>query len=198
VGKPPSAPPPSTTSLDPVNIGPDQTLSGGNLTVTNNVGGNGIARSIANHSSGKYYAEVTFNVASNVAVGFVSGTDSLSAFLEGVGVGTGYSNGIWGGSVSGTTTAPPISYLINGHVFGIAVDVGNRAAWIKDITAGSLWNADATADPASNVHGAILGGSVGTGAIFLAETVGNVTDSMTFNFGATSYVGTPPAGFGNW
>lgn len=186
----------SFTTFDPSNTGIGQTLSNGNLTVENTNSSNGISRTIANHSSGKYYAEFIFT-GGNIGIGVVSGSDSITTFIGGVGVGVGY-NGGYIGSVSGTTTAPAITATNDGHVFGVAVDVSNRAMWLKDITAAGFWNANATANPATNVNGAILGGSVASGAIYLGETCGNLNDTITFNFGAMAYTGIPPVGFGNW
>jgi hypothetical protein len=186
---------PASTTFDPVNLGSTITLSGGNLTATGS-GGNSLTRTLASHSSGKYYAEFTVGAATNIGVGVVAAAFGVNDYIgDGSSVGTGYGSAYLG-SVSGTTTCDSIQTV--GHTYGVAVDVGNRTMWVKDLTAGGNWNANVSANPATNTNGAILGGTVATGAIFLAFTPGFNGDNATFNFGATAYVGTPPSGFGNW
>jgi hypothetical protein len=56
------ASPPVTTAFDPAHIGSALTLSNSNLTATNSVFASNNARSIASHSTGKYYFEVTMTI----------------------------------------------------------------------------------------------------------------------------------------
>lgn len=188
-----------TTTLDPSNLGSTQALSLGNLTVTGS-GGNGIARSISNHSSGKYYCEVTCTTVDNAAIGVCDASMSVNSYLGAVGDSTGVFNGgsayLGAGSwISGTTT---VDGPVASHVFAIALDVGNLSLWIKDLTAGGNWNANASANPATNTDGAILNGGLASGVLYAAATCANPGDSVTFNFGGSAYGGTVPSGFGNW
>jgi hypothetical protein len=188
----------TTTTLDPANKGASQTLSNGNLTTTGN-GTNGIARSIASHTTGKYYYEVTIGSVSNLLVGFVNAGESLNAYVGGSVNSLGAANGGgWLGDAGGTTTS---ATLVNGHVYGLAIDLGAMKAWILDITSGTgQWNANATANPATGVNGCTYGafGLGFTPPIYAAGTAAANGNNMTFNFGATAYTGTPPSGFGNW
>lgn len=180
------------TSLDPANKGANVSLSNGNLTGTATSSANSITRSIASHTSGKYYCEVTIGTAANTAIGICNSAAALTEYITQLGT---HSCGTFGtayGGAGGTTTAPA---LTAGHVLGIAVDIGNAAMWIKDITAAGNWNANGTANPATNVNGATFSC---TGTVYVATTLGNNADNVTYNFGATAYTGTPPAGFGNW
>lgn len=206
VGQIPSWPPvqpaavaPSTTTLDPANKGTSQTLSNGNLTVTG-TGSDGIVRSIANHSSGKYYLEFTTgsNSIGNGGVGVINSSGNLNTFIAGDSNNAGVAYGAsttWHGAVSGTTTSPGYA---NSHVYALAIDVGNRTGWIKDLTAAGNWNSNVSADPATNTNGATFTGALASGALYAMASMGLAADIATFNFGATAYVGTPPAGFGNW
>jgi hypothetical protein len=189
---------PSTTTFDPANLGTGQALSNGNLTVTGNT--NAIARTVTNHNSGKYYAEITVNslTGNNSIIGAVDSSASLNNYLGQTSDGFGaYSGSGWITSGGGTTTSPA---FVAGHVYALAIDIGNSVGWIKDLTAGGNWNSNASADPATNSSGAGFGGNMipGSPAIYMAVTVGASGDSLTANFGGTSYVGTPPAGFVNW
>jgi hypothetical protein len=192
-------PPPSTTTFDPANLGSTQALSGGNLTVTGT--GNGTARTLASHTTGKYYTEVTVNSLSgnNSAIGAVDSSALLNDYLghESDSFGAPYSGAGWITNGGGTTTSPP---FIAGHVYALAIDIDNGVGWIKDVTAGGNWNSNASASPATNSLGAGFSNTMipASPAIYMAVTVGISGDSLTANFGATAYVGTPPAGFGNW
>lgn len=187
---------PATTTLDPTNIAPTINLSLGNLTATGASFTNGIARSITSHAAGKYYAEFTVtNDNGNATFGITNTGHTLIDFMGNGGTAAvNYAPGTgWLGTVSGTTTADPI---VVGHTYGLAVDVGNATAWVKDLTIPGNWNANVSADPATNTNGCSF--SAVTGSIIAALSVNDTGNSITVNFGATAYVGTPPAGFGNW
>ena len=185
----------STTTLDPTNLGTGQVLSNGNLTDTGS--GNSIAQSLAKHSSGKFYCEVTCGTVVNTGFGVCNSAVSLNNFLgvDNFGAAVYSGGGYTSTGVSGTTTC---NAPVAGHVFGVAIDVDNRAIWMKDWTAAGNWNANGTANPATNTNGCILGGGMATGNLCAAVTCANTGDNVTFNFGASAYTGTPPAGFGNW
>jgi hypothetical protein len=195
----------TTTTLDPVNKGASQTLSNGNLTLTGS-GGNGIARSIASHASGsgKYYFEVTMGTCTNAGVGFVNNAEVLTAGWIGDSPNTAanLTAGGWSGDTSGTITGPA---LVSAHVYGLAIDLSSatKAVWILDITGGTgQWNANATANPATGVNGNVLTVAglifVSNQPIYAGGSCNSAANTMTFNFGATAYAGTPPSGFGNW
>jgi len=187
-------------AFDPVDLGTSLTLSLGNLRATFVSGSNQIAHAATSHSSGKYYCEFTLGSAPT------SGADGVGLMSVGNGVngtflGNGgsaaaaYNSGSYTGAVTGTTTCPVVGPATANHVFGLAVDIDNRTMWIKDVTAAGNWNANGTADPATNTNGAILGSTMVSGSVQPAVTTGNF---ITANFGGSAYAGTPPSGFSNW
>jgi hypothetical protein len=189
----------ATTTLDPAFTNGAMALSNGNLTATH-VSGNGVLRSIANHSSGKYYWEITVTVSANAPImGICSSTEVNSTFLTSDGKSAAiFSGSGWlsGGTLSGTTTAPNANLT---HTYGFAMDATNKTIWVVDVTAGTgQWNANATANPVTNTNGANFSAAsdLGTASLYPAITLSG-SDSATFNFGATAYAGTPPVGFGN-
>jgi len=138
--------------LDPPMLGPGLALSNSNLTITQTAVATGNARANAHHASGKYYYEFTVNVTGDIQVGLCSAGLPLSEYL---GQNNAFSIGVddsgsWFGA-GGTTTAPA---LVNGHTYGMAIDINAGKAWCKDITAAGNWNADASANPATGINGA--------------------------------------------
>lgn len=193
--------PPSTTTFDPnpAVVGTNQVLSNGNLTDTGlSFGVGGTVRSIANHSTGKYYLEFTCGTISNAGFGIGNSSYPVNSTFFGQtaeGMGVGYGLTAWQGPVTGTTT---VDTLVTGHTYAMAVDLGARLAWMKDLTTAGNWNANGTADPATGVNGASMGPNIAAGNIYVIAGPDNTGDSITVNFGATAYVGTPPSGYGNW
>jgi hypothetical protein len=168
-------------------------LSGGNLIATEGASGWQSVRGTVSQTTGKYYAEfdlsggaassiygvVEASAALNIYAG--SGTDSI-----GNNEGSVYQNG----SVIATTQSSgslPVTWQM-------AVDVGAGLIW-WNMNNGN-WNNSGTADPATGAGGISMSLS---GALFPALSIFNPSSVQnTVNFGATSYVFTPPSGFGNW
>lgn len=139
--------------LDPTKLGTNIVLSNLNLTATQLAAATANTRAIAHHASGKYYCEFTVDVSGDMQVGLCNAATPLTEYLgenntHSIGVDDG--GGGWVGA-GGTTTAPG---LINGHTYGLAIDITSKKAWLKDITAGGLWNNDASANPVTGVNGA--------------------------------------------
>lgn len=184
----------ATTTWDPATVGPGITLSGGNLTASSVAGGNANARSVASHTTSKYYFEGTWTVQSNGIVGFMDSTFVNNTYM-GNGAAIGAFSGGWLTNGGGTTTAPSI---VVGHRYGFAVDIPNKTAWVIDWDAGTpQWNADATANPATNVNGVNFSLGMNSGTYLAGVTPGGALDSFTANFSGP-YFGTVPSGFGNW
>jgi hypothetical protein len=104
-----------------------------------------------------------------------------------------------GGSGSARTT----TYLGKGAGSRTATADGpvsshNRALWIKGLIAAGNCNANVSANPATNTNGVILGSGMTSAVLFVGASCNASGDSVTFNFGASAYIGTQPAGFGNW
>jgi hypothetical protein len=192
---------PATATLDPAFIlSSTVSLSAGNLRVTNGPGGNNVARSTAGHNTGKYYWEVTVTSVSNFMNGICSANAVNNTYMSSDGNTAGlYGGSGWlgGGTLSGTTTGPDAN--LTGHVYAFALDTGNKRVWARDVTAGGLWNANATADPATNVNGCNYSASnnLGSTAVYASVSCNGAGDNVLYNFGGTAYLGTPPAGFGN-
>ena len=189
----------STTTFDPSNLGPFIVLSNGNLTATAITSDNyGIARSVASHSTGKYYAELTMNSGSggDLNPGAVNNAAGLALFIgdtadkNSVG-GFGDSGVIYynGGSI-GTAAA-----WTAGNVVSIAVDFGGSLIWYR--TDAGNWNNSGAANPATGAGGFSFSG-INAGPYYLAIALGVATNQATANFGGTSYAQSVPAGFGNW
>jgi hypothetical protein len=186
-----------TTTLDPANLGTSQALSNGNLTDSFVSGSDGLARSIANHSTGKYYCEFIYGHVGNNGVGIMDGSGSVNSYLYGTNhqFGTFFS-GAWSGSgLLGTTTADS---FVATNVGALALDIGNQAIWIKNLSTAGFWNANATANPATNTNGCVFSGTLLSGTLYVTTQNSGASDNVTFNFGATAYTGTVPSGFGNW
>lgn len=187
----------SFTTFDPSNKSTHITLSGGNLVATSGAGsGNATSvRSVASHTTGKFYCEFTLTTGSAGSDGCGICNSSFvfdgPAFLGGnTAVGGSYFND---NSINGIAGITGAGTFTSGDVIGMAVDVGAALIWFRKN--GGLWNADAVANPAIGTNG---GGVSAAGALFAAvegEVSGNV---WTANFGATAYAQTPPIGFGNW
>ncbi len=190
----------STTTFDPANSytpanGGNQTLSNGNLTVTGT--GVGIARTVANYATGKYYCEFTCGQVGNAGVGLMTSLQLMSSYMSGNldSIAVGYGGAWQGGNASGTTTAP---LLAAGKTYGLAFDATARLVWLKNITDAGDWNDNGSSDPATGSLGCSFNsGIMATGVVYVGCTCANSGDNMTFNFGATAYAGTAPSGFSN-
>ena len=158
--------------LDPAQLGPAIVLSNAYLTATQTAAATGNTRANVHHNSGDYYHEFTVNVAGDGKVGICRAELPLTEYLgEDPGVSIGVDDGGGWIGAGGTTTAPA---LIVGHTYGMATHidgVGGGAAWLKDITAGGYWNADASADPVTGVNGAeFFVGYLGPGDLDVGAT----------------------------
>ena len=198
------------TTLDPANMNSGGTLSNGNLTFTTASGSAINVISTASKSSGKWYFEVTINAQGSTtssgrgALG-VSVANSLrsSGSLPGNGtVGVtwwNYDTNIYyngsGTSAGGSGT--------NGITVGVAIDIGNKNAWIYLPGSGN-WDGQGGDNPATNTGG-MNGSHFNNGAlntmfaspIFAELTVENGSE-MTINFGASLFAHTIPSGFLAW
>lgn len=199
-------PPPSTTTFNPSDTGTLMTLSGGNLVATGGSGSNpnaGMTRSIASHSTGKFYSEHAITADTATSFGFGFGVANASQTLNGTDstrLGN-TANGICAYSSSGDvfyngSNVGGCPNFTTGAVVGMAVDLGAQLFWVT--VDGTNWNAGGTANPATGVGGYSFSGL--TGAVFAAIDISadGSAGTATANFGATSYAFTPPSGFGNW
>lgn len=184
-----------TTTWDPVNIASGIALSGGNLIATRAGGGRAHTRSLASHSSGKYYMEVTATSASSGfdAVGVLNGSETFARYI---GEGGNNSLGYWSDASvyrNGSVVATLATWA-TGDVISMAVDVGASRIWFRK-NAGN-WNNNPAADPAAATNGIDI--SAITGALFSGNELQADTNVGTANFGASAYAQSVPSGFGNW
>lgn len=181
-------------------------INGAGLIATATANAEQQARSVASASSGKLYAEATYNPRqivndANVAFGIASAshpilTNYLGEDLTSIG---GWGDGsVFFNNSDGTIGANTSMQIGSAPTTqAMAVDFGAMRIWWKNLTAAGNWNNNALANPATGVGGFDI--STLTGApFFLACDIEKILDAITLNTGATSYVGTAPAGFGNW
>jgi len=190
---------PTTTTLDSGALGSGASLDVTKLILTgNSSGGSASSRSVASHASGKYYAEATYTAAPgsfDLGFGVANASEALTgfAFLDNNGAGqySGDTRFLLNGSALFSWGVAPAQ----GDVIGIAVDIGAGKIWAR--INGGTWNNDGAADPATGTNGANIAAI--TGSLYaLAWCGGSTTQSITVNFGATSYANAAPSGFGNW
>lgn len=188
---------PGTTTFDPANTAADITLSGGNLTATNNDGSRGGTRSIASASSGKKYCEVLVTTVTSSAVtvfGISNASTALDAFpgstLDGFGMafdGNGY--------ISGASVGNIALGLTNGDRLCMAVDFTAEQIWFRKN--GGDWNNLGTNDPVAGTGGFDFS-TINAGPYYAMLSLVDLNDVCTANFGGTAYAHTPPSGFGNF
>jgi hypothetical protein len=170
--------------------------SNGNLTVTHGTTNNGVGvTSTAFLTAGKFYFEDTVQVSTfggNHLGLYQSGTFA-SAVTTGkaTAVVVGASSNIY---TNGANTTKNLGTTAVGDVFGFAIDLTSRLAWI--CRNNGLWNADATADPVTGVGGVTI--ATGSFTPYVAFTNGAATNAFTGNFGQTAYANAAPSGFGFW
>jgi len=198
-------PPPPTVTWDPTTIN-GVTLSGGNLSVTNNgyddMNQGARVASANGKSTGKHYFEIILTNLQNTGGNIVNcwGVAMVSSSYYGVGsAGSGAvtmgQNGtvIMNGSGMGGAS---VGQRATGDVIGVAVDLTNKRHWFRVAPSGN-WNNSGTANPATNVEGIDI--SVLTGVLapictfgYWSTTPGNI---FTANFGASAFIGAVPSGF---
>ena len=188
---------PSTTTWNPSDIAAGLTLTNGNLTVTQTTGGGEAAvRSIASHSTGKFYYEATGNGSGSFElVGFGDATMSLTNFVGGGSTSFGCNSGSLytnGAPVASCPTAGPSDTV------QIAVDFGTQKLWVNVNGGVGTWNTSFTIAQVAAGTGGISISTAGAGPFFAAVSTFGGLGGFTANFGGTAYAFTPPSGFGNW
>jgi hypothetical protein len=195
VGKAGAAP--SFTTFDPATASSALVLSNGNLTGTAGSSADQGARSIASHTSGKFFFSIVVNDSTS-AIGIVDSSQSLTTggFFLGDSVhSAGYftSGNVWNQStIHGT-----IGTFGAGNVVDAAWDIGAANIWFR--VNGGNWNNSGTADPATNTGGipVVITGPASFAAVEL-EGASTGVSAFTANFGATAYSFAAPSGFSNW
>lgn len=191
---------PAFTTWDPANISANLALSGGNLVATKSGAiASAHTRSLASHSTGKYYCEITATskgtTAETDAVGVMNGSEVFTQFLGHTATGNlsiGYYDD--GAVLLNNVSVVAMNTWTTGDVISMAVDIGASRIWFRK-NAG-LWNNNAGADPAAGTNGINI--SAITGALYAGNELEKSGDIGTANFGASAYAQSVPSGFGNW
>jgi hypothetical protein len=170
-------------------------MSNGNLTVTHGTTNNAAgAFSTTYLTTGKYYFEVT-------ASPYAGGSHKLGIMLS-----TGTLIGMSGNDnkcmiavpgantfiyTNGASTGKNIGTAAAGNVFGFAIDLTNRLAWIRRNNGN--WNGDVAADPVTGANGvALVAGNFAPAVVF---TNTGATDAFIGNFGQSAFAFTAPSNF---
>ncbi len=187
----------TTTTWNPsdlVNI----TLSGSNLIATSgSLTNDGSVRSVASHSSGKYYSEYTLTAGGGVndtACGIANGSTNLSTSPNSTLLVTAHYAGsgtLW---INGSNVATPGAVSAT-NVVGSAIDIGGQLYWTRVGTGN--WNGIVGADPAMGMSGKSISGFSGPYFPWCSAAPGQ-SDAWTANFGATAYTNAAPSGYVNW
>lgn len=188
----------ATTTWNSADKSASITLSGGDLVATNAASSawRGV-RSIASHSTGKYYCEVTMTaIGANEGLGIGNSAAVFTTYLGDAG-----NDGIgWfpsGSIIRNTSNTGSIQTYTTGSVCCMACDMDNLKLWFR--TDGGNWNNDVIGnqDPANNIGGRSFS-ALDAGPWFVQVNQFDASSSITANFGGSSYAQSVPSGFGNW
>jgi hypothetical protein len=192
------------TTFDPATIN-NGTLDSSKLIFTCTTVGSSVASTTTRYNTGKKYCEFHFTGGLGGSTWVLSLINSVGSFPGAFVFAQTNSTGPW--SVAGVPSATQTVLINSGDFLAAAVDFGNARAWVRSTT-DNRWNADGTADPATNVGGcdisaAFTGGTFACGVNF-GDNIGQVA---TANFGTTAgalssssgtWNFTPPSGYTNW
>lgn len=187
------------TTFDPGTIS-GVSLSNGNLTATVTSGTFNGARSVAYHTTGKYYFEVTCGTMASPGsgqngIGIIASTETYSNALNN-GTNTSFTIANTGNIFSNNSSfGGALGAWGAGDIISVAVDLTNRRFWARKN--GGNWNNSGTANPATNTGGATIGsGSFGPFVGFNANQAAG--HNMTANFGGSAFSSAAPSGFVGW
>lgn len=204
----------SFTTWNPADTDANLALSGGNLTLTTNNISYHSARSIASHSTGKFYSEATMTAdplghawyggIANSTFAISSGGTSLGSDANSVGYSAPWT--FANGSIINTGT----NGMVAGDVIGLAVDLTNKRFWFLNYTLGGAgpgtWNDagnNSTTNPTISASGIDMStGMTGGGPWFAATSMQQsavpAPAVITTNYGASAFTGTIPSGYTTW
>lgn len=184
-----------TIAFDPNTKGTATVLSNGNLTAAGSGASVGGVRANGGEITGSFFNEFTIVSATSLGVALVNSSEDLNNFIGGDTNGIVYGNA---GSVQLNFSGPTISPYTVGDVVGMAVNLIAQLIWFR--VNGGNWNNNGSADPATNTGGISIAGLSGVGTIpmFVATQLNGAGNSVTANFGDTSYAHAAPAGYGNY
>lgn len=171
---------------NPSDIGANLTLSNNNLTVEKTSGGWTAVRSTEFKAQGKWYWEITIDVAASADTMIGIGTSSELLTYPGDTVeGYGY-YGTGGQKYHSGPAAYGAAYTAN-DVIGVALDMDNGKIWWSK---NGVWQA--SGNPATGINEAY---SSIVGNFYTMVGLYTSGNKVTANFGTTSFVYSPPSGF---
>ncbi|MBR1164232.1 SPRY domain-containing protein [Bradyrhizobium elkanii] len=194
-----TSPPPvvsTSSAFDPGSLS-NATLSNANLTATRSSTSTGGAASTSYQSSGQFYFEFIVG-ASHGSTDFVGVMAASYGYFFAVNGNTGAGSGVWLGTGAITTNGGTVATLgaasASGNVIGVAIDCDNDRIWFR--LNGGNWNADPTANPATNAGGvALIAASYAPAVAFSPYGSPTIGDNITTNLGASAFSGAVPFGF---
>lgn len=169
------------------------TLSAGNTTAAASSATAAGVRGTTYKSSGLVYFEWTINSSTDLAIGFSNIAESLA---DNLGQSLNSLAYFQGGAVQiNATTITTIQTWAAGNTVCMAIDWGTKLVWFR--TDGGNWNNNALADPILEVTG-ISFSTMNAGPYTVYAGFDISGDSVTGNWGATSFAQTVPTGYSAW
>jgi len=171
---------------NPLDLGDNIALSGGNLVATSTGSGHDGLRANIGKSSSKWYWEVTKSGAGdNTVIGIGTGDANLNGFCGADAYGWGYEpNGKKVHSYSEDNYGD--TYTLN-DIIGVALDLNNGKIWWSK---NGVWQDGG--DPGAGTGEAYSGLS---GIFYPMASVYSIDDQLTANFGASAFSYSAPEGF---
>jgi hypothetical protein len=194
-------PPAAFTTWSTTDKSASMTLSGGNLIATAGAALQSV-RAVHPKRTGKYYIEYNVGTVSNgTQIGFgtaatpfgVSGALTQSFTVQGNGS-TNTAFDSFGVQITGLGFQ---AALVTSVLLCAAIDLDNALIWFR-VGAAAVWNNSASNNPATGVGGiSMVRTGLGTPGmdVYPFLVLGNTSNAVTANFGASAFTGAVPAGF---
>jgi hypothetical protein len=189
------------TTWNPLDKSTNIILTNGNLKAQSTAIGQFGARGTTSLSASKIYVEFKFSSSTLISgAGIATGTAGLGSDTFNTTnncfevIWDGISAKIWFNGAQPTSPQnQPALGAINNDIIGMAINFSSSLGWFRKN--GGDWNADATADPATNTRGIDISALFPTNAAFLSMGTGSVDASVIMNAGASAFSFTPPSGY---
>ena len=195
----------TATTLDPANTDSGLTLSNGNRTASGTPSSNSKTRGLDYKNSGKWYFEVTYTSLSGSPahdyIGICNVNATTANLINGMTNAAGMRVTDQTFEVNGAATNGGGGSNLSGTTVCIAVDIDNALMWFKTSTASSWTGAfyGVGMNPATDTAGMNISSITPSGGIYPCAVQDTASGStFAFNFGQSSYAGTPPTGYNNW
>lgn len=172
---------------DPVNKGTNVVLSNGNLDASVSTGGFNVARSSIGKTSGKCYAEITVtaSTATNLVLGFVNASASLTTYIGNSNNGRGGQNN--GSSYASGWTAGTGNGSYGNVTIGLAFDLatGNGFFAISNVWQGG-------SDPVTQASPWVTGLSA---TVYIGGSMSGVGNTVRLSTRTSQFTYSPPSGY---